>query len=136
MEVGAPHRFVGRSNDGRNYTNNTPNSWMSVDLGEGRTVVPTHYCLRNDSSADHQLRNWSLQGKTAEPGANWVEIRRHDDDETLAKQAYSVGAWPIEGEERAFRHFRIRQHGYNAAGDDDALMCCGFEVYGELRGVC
>ena len=77
-------------------------------------------------------RNWTLEGKTAEPGASdWVQIRRHDNDLTLARQEYSVGAWPIEGEERAFRHFRIRQHGANAH-DSNYLMCCGFEVYGEL----
>ena len=44
----APHKFVGRSVDGTCLTHNTANSWMSVDLGAARTVVPTHYCLRND----------------------------------------------------------------------------------------
>ena len=106
---------------------------MSVDLGEGRAVVPTHYCLRN-SNGIYALRNWTLQGKTAEPGADWVQIRRHDNDETLATQNYSVGAWPIEGEARAFRHFRIRQHGRSAYSDTDkTLACCGFEVYGKLK---
>ena len=128
---GGPRKFVGRSADTHCQTKSQPNSWMSVDLGEGRAVVPTHYCLRNDSNQTHVLRNWSLQGKAAEPGADWVQIRRHDNDETLAKQRYSVGAWPIEGEARAFRHFRIHQHGPNAAGNDQ-LMCCGFEVYGTL----
>ena len=105
---------------------------MSVDLGESRAVVPTHYCLRHDGvNQSHALRNWSLQGKTAEPGADWVEIRRHDNDHTLAAQNFSVGAWPIEGEARAFRHFRIHQHGKNGHGDNN-LMCCGFEVYGTL----
>ena len=131
---GGPHKFVGRSDDGFCFTDSQPNSWMSVDLGEGRAVVPTHYCLRNDSRNSNgtaALRNWSLQGRTAEPGADWVQIRRHDNDETLAKRKYSVGAWPIEGEARAFRHFRIHQHGKNAYGNDQ-LMCCGFEVYGTL----
>ena len=68
---------------------------------------------------------------TAEPGADWVQIRRHDNDLTLTQQRYSVGAWPIEGEERAFRHFRIRQHGHNAINKNN-LMCCGFEIYGTL----
>ena len=127
-----PKKFVGRSDDGYCFTDDLPNSWMSVDLGEGRAVVPTHYCLRHGSGSEsHVLRNWSLQGKAAEPGADWVQIRRHDNDETLAKQDYSVGAWPIEGEARAFRHFRIHQHGKNAEGTD-YLMCCGFEVYGTL----
>jgi len=129
----APHKFVGRSNDNYSRTKDEPNSWMSVDLGEGRAVVPTHYCLRSDTNNAQMLRNWTLEGKTAEAGADWVQIRRHDRDATLATEAFSVGAWPIEGEERAFRHFRIRQHGHNACGPGyDCLMCCGFEVYGEL----
>jgi hypothetical protein len=128
-----PHKFVGRSDDGYCFTNAQPNSWMSVDLGEGRTVVPTHYCLRTDENGgSYAVRNWTLEGKAADPGADWQEIRRHDNDETIAaRQKYAVGAWPVEAGGRAFRHFRIRQHGKNA-GRADYLMCCGFEVYGQL----
>ena len=49
----------------------------------------------------------------------------------MAAQPHAVGAWPVEAGGRAFRHFRIRQHGKNAVGTDN-LMCCGFEVYGQL----
>jgi hypothetical protein len=105
---------------------------MSVDLGEGRTVVPTHYCLRTDQhGSSHVVRNWTLEGKAADPGADWQEIRRHDNDQTIAAQQYAVGAWPVEAGGRAFRHFRIRQHGKKAINMDH-LMCCGFEVYGQL----
>ena len=48
---GEPYRFVGRSDDRYCCTNNAANSWMSVDLGAARTVVPTHYCLRNSAGA-------------------------------------------------------------------------------------
>ena len=130
---GDPRKFVGRSNDGNCYTASRPNSWMSVDLGEGRTVVPTHYCLRTDANGDsYVVRNWTLEGKAADPGADWQEVRRHDNDETMAKQHYAVGAWPVEAGGRAFRHFRIRQHGKNANDSDNCLTCCGFEVYGQL----
>ena len=133
---GAPHKFVGRSNDGQCYTNNEPNSWMSVDLGEGHAVVPTHYCLRHDENSGYVLRNWTLEGKGAGPDDDWQQIRRHDNDQTMAAQAHSVGAWPVDPGGRAFRHFRIRQHGPNNRGtqnDSNHLMCCGFEVYGELH---
>ena len=66
---GAPHKFVGRSDDGMCCTNNAANSWMSVDLGAARTVVPTHYCLRNDQHDSLALRNWTLEGKAAGAGA-------------------------------------------------------------------
>ena len=75
---------------------------MSVDLGAARTVVPTHYCLRNSQQGSHALRNWTLEGKAADAGEeDWQEIRRHDIDETLATQAYSVGAWPVDAGGRA-----------------------------------
>ena len=49
----------------------------------------------------------------------------------MAKQNFSVGAWPVDAGGRAFRHLRIRQHGKNAH-NYEYLMCCGFEVYGRL----
>jgi hypothetical protein len=161
----APHKFVGYSMglvrqygigdqshnvadvahlSGNCLTNSIPNSWMSVDLGADRTVVPTHYCLRNTGGSDgtggrgdgdrFAARNWVLEGKAADEG-DWQEISRHDNDATLARQNYSVGAWPVDAGGRAFRHLRIRQHGKNANGDGfggDVLACCGFEVYGRL----
>ena len=66
VDVGEPHKFVGRSDDGYCNTKDEPNSWMSVDLGEGRAVVPAHYCLRHDENSSYALRNWALEGKTAE----------------------------------------------------------------------
>ena len=95
-------------------------------------MVPTHYCLRNDGNSGHVLRNWTLEGKGAGPDDDWQQIRRHDNDQTMAAQYYSVGAWPVDPGGRAFRHFRIRQHGQNSYGYNH-LMCCGFEVYGELH---
>ena len=96
-------------------------------------MVPTHYCLRHDNHGRaYALRNWTLEGRAADAGAeDWQEIRRHDNDETLARGPYAVGAWPVDAGGRAFRHLRIRQHGPSVSGRHH-LMCCGFEVYGQL----
>ena len=46
-----PHSSWGAATTGYCESHhNEPNSWMSVDLGEGRAVVPTHYCLRHDGN--------------------------------------------------------------------------------------
>ena len=29
-----------------NYSNNTKRSWMAVDLGKGRKLIPSRYCVR------------------------------------------------------------------------------------------
>eukprot|EP01043_Picozoa_sp_COSAG02_P062580 COSAG02_NODE_8671_length_2485_cov_3.643963_3_plen_181_part_00 len=133
-----PHVFVGNDIIGICRTQNTPNSWISVDLGAKRTVVPTHYCLRHSGGYGGGswpvLRNWTLEGKATDEG-DWHEIRRHDNDETMPVLTYANGAWPIDVGGRAFRHLRIRTHGETAnfePGYNGMLICCGFEVYGRL----
>ena len=45
------------------YTENMANSWMSVDLGEGRHLASDYYCLRNENDyGSFRLRHWRLEG--------------------------------------------------------------------------
>jgi hypothetical protein len=50
-----PSRLVEHPHDGRtwNYTRNVANSSVSVDLGNGRSLVPNYYCLRHGESYQH-----------------------------------------------------------------------------------
>ena len=76
-----------------------------------------------------------LQGKNGD-GDDWVELKRHDNDASLAETKHSVAYWPLGGEnvtKTAYRHFRIMPHGKNSSGDD-CLMCFGIELYGTLVG--
>ena len=46
----------------------------------------------------------------------------------------AVAAWALDGAAvggRSFRHFRVRQTGKNAGGNDQ-LLCAGIELYGRL----
>ena len=46
----------------------------------------------------------------------------------------AVAAWALDGAAvggRSFRHFRVRQTGKDAYGDD-YLCCAGIELYGRL----
>ena len=44
---GAVHTLVEQVNGAMpNYSNNTKRSWMAVDLGRGRRLVPNRYCIR------------------------------------------------------------------------------------------
>ena len=68
----APRKLVERVACGENFTNNTENSWVAVDLGEDRTMRVTHYCLRYDDGHDMSptapyLMNWELQALDAGP---------------------------------------------------------------------
>lgn len=119
------------------YTKDKPNSWMAVDLGEGRSLLPNYYCLRADlhGTDKFKLRNWELQG--SDDGAAWVTLRTHANDSAL-KGSMGTAAWPVEGADRAYRHFRILQTGPNSQGPNSSyfhnLICSGIELYGRLRG--
>ena len=105
-------------------------AWMSVDLGEGRQLLPNHYALRHlNRAAHHLLRSWCLEASNDEQ--EWTVLREHKNDSSLKDPYRSVAAWALQTE-RAFRHFRIRITGKTNTGD---LYCCcsGIEFYGELR---
>ena len=131
---GAAERFVMHAHDGRscNLTNGEPFSWMAVDLGEERTLICDHYCLRHgNDDGNFRLRRWRLEGSN--DGEQWVSLKEHRSNEWLADQAFSVGSWPVECNGKAYRHFRVLQTGINSAGRHE-LCCAGIELYGELRG--
>lgn len=127
--------FVQHQHDGQQiFTDNEPGTWMSVDLGEGRSLVPNYYCLRNgsiNSSYNGSMRNWWLQGSN--DGKHWDTLRSHTNDTSLKDQSFSVAAWPVlQDTSAAYRHFRILQTGKNASGQND-LTCSGIELYGALQ---
>ena len=113
------------------FTYNATDSWMAVDLGEGRALVPDHYCLRSDGySRHHKLRNWELQGSL--DGTTWQTLRRHENDTSLAVVSMSTAAWPVHAGGQGYRHFRIFQTGQTSTGDH-LLNCAGIELYGSAK---
>jgi hypothetical protein len=146
VQNGAPLRFVQHRHDGKyNFTNDTPGSWMSVDLGAGRRLAPDHYCLRSDgthSGSDYKPRRWRLEG--SDDGGHWATLRTHDNDAALAQAPFSEAAWPVQAQEAvkgqgggsgrptSYRHFRILQTGANSSNSHH-LMCAGIELYGTLE---
>jgi hypothetical protein len=137
--IGTPHCFVQHRHDGKdNYTKDEPKSWMSVDLGEGRSLAPDHYCLRhvyNDHGMFpqnfHAMRNWQLEGSN--DGIHWDTLRSHANDTALDNDCVSEAAWPVHQDTNtAYRHFRILQTGGNSAGNN-LLICTGIELYGTLQ---
>eukprot|EP00656_Telonema_subtile_P051054 TRINITY_DN6774_c0_g4_i1.p1 TRINITY_DN6774_c0_g4~~TRINITY_DN6774_c0_g4_i1.p1 ORF type:complete len:146 (+),score=17.78 TRINITY_DN6774_c0_g4_i1:307-744(+) len=115
------------------HTGHDPHPWMSLALGEGRSLVPRHYCLRHSTETGYVLRSWRLQG--SQDGLAWRTLREHKHDKSLAEAPSSVADWAVEAGGRHYRHFRVLQHGSNSEGpwgDGDYLTCCGIELYGEL----
>jgi hypothetical protein len=117
------------------YTDNTPQSWMGVDIGPNRLIRPTAYSLRHDAQSGRGvLRNWVFQGKpSGRHEDSWVTISTHDNDKSLAEEAASTALFRIDSEDviRGYRFFRILQTGPNSTGKD-RLYCSGIELYGDL----
>jgi hypothetical protein len=120
--------YVERQPKDLQYDPNHPCSWIEVDLGEGRLLVPTHYCLRGFLNRKAILKSWELQGKNEEH-SSWVSLSRHHNDSTIVTEyPYPVGLWSINAISNSFRYFRILQLDQNAKG----MPCSGIELYGTL----
>jgi hypothetical protein len=120
--------------------------WMSIDLGKGRSLVPSYYCLRHGDKTgrkhgNFRLRSWDFEGSN--DGINYTVIREHKNDDSMSNEGFGVTAWEVEAVNQAFRHFRIRMTGmnwwikkfpkYTANGCPAAcLRCAGIELYGLL----
>merc|ERR1719272_456670 len=139
VSTGAARHFVQhRAAPCWSNTENQPQSWMAVDLGEGRSLVVDHYCLRSSQFGYHLFgqqeykpRMWELQGSP--DGQTWQTLRAHQNDTSLPLQAMSTAAWSVDAGAQTFRHFRIYQTGANSSvGTPSAhhLMCAGIELYG------
>jgi hypothetical protein len=124
--------------------------WFTVDLGEGRAVIPSHYCLRSGrsklESGRLKLRSWKLQGSN-DPSdqwklqGTWQLLRSHKSDQWQVDRAnpstpFTTAAWPIEGIQNGYRFFRVLSQqkaetntGYSFNGTDQ-LSCGGFEIFG------
>ena len=55
-------------------TLNEPFSFFGVDIGEGRSLIPTCYSIRNRNSQTHVLMNWHFEASNDK--VNWVILDR------------------------------------------------------------
>ena len=47
-------------------------SWVAVDLGKGRRLVPTRYCIRHGASGrGNAIRNWELRAREKVSAVRW-----------------------------------------------------------------
>jgi hypothetical protein len=142
-DYGDPDHLLFNKHDGStfNMTKNLKNSWASIDLGEGRSLIVNYYCLRHGKSTGHyRLQSWDFEGSN--DGRKWTVLRVHKDEDSAwqvegsnevaawGDDGFSVAAWQVEGVNQAYRHFRIRMTGPH--GRDHNLCCAGIELWGRL----
>ncbi|XP_019870714.1 E3 ubiquitin-protein ligase HECTD1 isoform X2 [Aethina tumida] len=117
------------------HTNDDKRAWFSIDLG--LHIIPTAYTLRHARGYGRSaLRNWHFQ--MSRDGVTWTTMYTHTHDMSLNDPG-STNTWPIEVpsvEYQGWRHVRIQQAGKNASGQTHYLSLSGFEIYGQVTGVC
>ncbi|XP_054003466.1 E3 ubiquitin-protein ligase HECTD1 isoform X4 [Hylaeus anthracinus] len=117
------------------HTNDDKRAWFSIDLGVW--IIPTAYTLRHARGYGRSaLRNWTFQA--SKDGVTWTTLYAHVDDSSLNEPG-STATWTLEppiDETQGWRHLRLQQIGKNASGQTHYLSVSGFEVYGEVTGVC
>ncbi|XP_043269545.1 E3 ubiquitin-protein ligase HECTD1 isoform X3 [Venturia canescens] len=117
------------------HTNDDKRAWFSIDLGVW--LIPSAYSLRHARGYGRSaLRNWLFQA--SKDGINWTTLNTHVDDCSLNEPG-STATWTLEppgDETQGWRHLRLQQTGKNASGQTHYLSVSGFEVYGEVTGVC
>ncbi|KAL0106226.1 hypothetical protein PUN28_016138 [Cardiocondyla obscurior] len=117
------------------HTNDDKRAWFSIDLGVW--IIPSAYTLRHARGYGRSaLRNWMFQA--SKDGVTWITLYAHVDDCSLNEPG-STSTWTLEPpseETQGWRHLRLQQIGKNASGQTHYLSVSGFEVYGEVTGVC
>ncbi|XP_034174379.1 ubiquitin fusion-degradation 4-like isoform X7 [Osmia lignaria lignaria] len=117
------------------HTNDDRRAWFSIDLGVW--IIPSAYTLRHARGYGRSaLRNWMFQA--SKDGVTWTTLYAHVDDPSLNEPG-STATWTLEppaDETQGWRHLRLQQIGKNASGQTHYLSVSGFEVYGEVTGVC
>lgn len=116
------------------WAGSQPASWIAVDLGVGRLLYPTAYCLRSNDLNRCQLRNWRLEASSDVGAEEWVTLSEHRDchllDGRSAERVWGVDAPGIEGAV-GWRYFRVLQTGHDSSGKY-YLSCTGIELFGTL----
>lgn len=143
-----------------NYTTNAVNSWCAIDLGVGRRLRPTQYCIRHGaSSTGNALRSWELRGREKDRD-EWDILKVHVNDDKLNNAPHSVALWDIEPSDgqrhspsetnagctpqstgaagqlvgqtlKGYRYFLLLQTDVNSSGNH-CLFIGGLELYGIL----
>ena len=140
-------------------TLNEPNSFMGVDLGVNRYLIPTCYSIRNRNSNHHVLLNWTLEASTDLKEWYRIDKRVHYTEDSSFNESVAqtreelkvkgfTSTWGVDENQMdkikknldshdrrfiGFRYFKITQINKNSSGSFN-LALSGFELYGVALG--
>jgi hypothetical protein len=72
------------------------NSWVSIDLGSRRRLVPSRFCiLHGDTEQRNAVRNFAIQGRVSESDP-WVQLKKFRNNKKLPDDCHSTASWGIK----------------------------------------
>ena len=140
--------FVGR-NLVNLRTENEEFSFLGVDLGQNRKLIPKAYSIRNRNSSTHVLLCWELEGSNDKinfeildrrifRSDNYEMNKKLERERNLLIKPGCTSTWGISKKIRekfpeGFRYFILKQIDKNSNGSYN-LTNSGFELYGDAKG--
>lgn len=141
--------FVGR-NSVNLRTLNEENSFIGIDLGKERLLVPSCYSFKNRNSSSHVMLCWQLEASNDKISFDILDRRifsianntkKHqsiEKERNLLKQPGCTSTWNLNKKIRekypdGFRYFLLKQIDKNSSGGYN-MAISGFELYGEAIG--
>ena len=121
-----PPFLTDRQNSDFFCTNNSANSWFSIDLKANKNLVLSAYSIQCRSFNANHPRTWKLQGSNDENA--WIDINSQSSISLNSNQWFTQS---IVNTPPAYRYFRIFFNGTSSSGDN--VFCLGeMELYGKL----
>ena len=84
------------------YNSHDRGSWISIDIGTNRRLVPTRFCvLHGDTEQQNAIRNFSIQGRVRE-SEPWVQLKNFKNNKKLLDECHSTASWGIKRKKSFF----------------------------------
>jgi hypothetical protein len=126
--------FVDPTPSGTYFTDNSPNSWVSIDLGKGNSCIVKEYALQAPLDATYALRSWNFQASDSGQEGSWVTLHSRNNDTSFPVDVPLFPLkWSISPVPRAYRFFRIIQTGVNS-NNNSYLKIPSLEIFGSYFG--
>jgi hypothetical protein len=117
------------------YSNNSPDSWIMIDLGSHCKANIKSFDIRHYNYASFALKNCelSVSNSSNADSNDWVTIFSKSDNTPIYSYLTPYATAHINCNEvsGSYRYIRLKQTGPNSSGGNQ-LILSGIELYGDL----
>jgi len=115
-------------------TRDEADSWICIDLGRNRAIIPTHYTLLSGSGdPGFDLLHWNLEGYDARSD-QWVDLHAETGAPRVLSSPWGVSTFSLDARNTAWRYLRLHHTGRNSRGTQE-MAVSAWEFYGDLIAV-